>query len=47
MYDGVDARTVALYFFPTLFGGYLPLDYCRDCRDDLYPTRDGKPPGDR
>lgn len=47
MYDGVDARTVALYFFPTLFGGYLPLDYCRDCRDDLYPDHDGVPPGDR
>ena len=47
MYDGVDARTVALYFFPTLFGGYLPLDYCGDCREDLYPEHDGEPPGDR
>lgn len=47
MYDGVDARTVALYFFPTLFGGYLPLDWCRDCRFDLYPAFGGRPPGDR
>ncbi len=44
MYDGVDARTFFLYFFPTLFTGYLPLDYCRDCRRDLWPETDGKKP---
>ncbi len=47
MYDGVDARTFALYFFPTLFTGYLPLDFCGDCRDDLYEDHDGVPPGRR
>ena len=36
MYDGIDARTFFLYFFPTLFTGYLPLDWCGDCRADLY-----------
>jgi hypothetical protein len=35
MYDGVDARTIFLYFFPTLFTGYLPLDWCGDCARDL------------
>jgi len=47
MYDGVDARTFALYFFPTLFTGYLPLRYCADCRLDLYPEHAGVPPGRR
>ena len=47
MYDGVDARTFFLYFFPTLFTGYLPLRYCADCRDDLYPEHEGVPPGKR
>jgi len=35
MYDGVDVRTALLYFFPTLFTGYLPLDWCGDCARDL------------
>jgi len=47
MYNGVDARTFFLYFFPTLFTGYLPLDFCADCRADLYPAHGGVPPGDR
>jgi hypothetical protein len=47
MYNGVDARTFFLYFFPTLFTGYLPLDFCADCRDDLYPAHGGVAPGDR
>ena len=47
MYNGVDARTLFLYFFPTLFTGYLPLDFCSDCRADLYPAHDGVAPGDR
>ncbi|MCO4769930.1 MAG: hypothetical protein KDA24_07840 [Deltaproteobacteria bacterium] len=47
MYDGVDARTFFLYFFPTLFTGYLPMRYCADCSDDLYPEDDGVPPGRR
>ena len=47
MYNGVDARTFFLYFFPTLFTGYLPLDFCSDCRDDLYPQHGGVAPGDR
>ncbi|MCP4872941.1 MAG: hypothetical protein GY898_29975 [Proteobacteria bacterium] len=38
MYDGVDARTFFLYFFPTLLGGYLPLDWCGDCARDLELT---------
>jgi len=45
MYDGVDARSFALYFFPTLFTGYLPLDFCSDCRDDLWEEEGGVPPG--
>lgn len=45
MYDGVDARTAFLYFFPTLFTGYLPMSFCGDCLADLYP--DGVPPGRR
>ena len=45
MYDGVDARTVFLYFWPTLLTGYLPLRFCADCLGDLYP--DGVPPGRR
>ena len=32
---------------PTLLGGYLPLDFCQDCRDDLYPKDQGIPPGER
>jgi len=47
MYNGVDARTFFLYFFPALFAGHLPLDYCADCRADLYPSHAGAPPGDR
>jgi len=47
MYNGVDARTFFLYFWPTLFTGYLPLDFCGDCRDDLYEDHDGVPPGRR
>lgn len=47
MYDGIDARTFWLYLFPTLLTGYLPLDYCRDCLDDLYPEHGGVPPGRR
>ena len=47
MYDGVDARTFFLYFFPTLFTGYLPMRYCLDCRRDLYPDHGGVPPGRR
>ncbi len=47
MYNGVDARTFFLYFWPTLFTGYLPLDFCGDCRDDLYEEHDGVPPGRR
>jgi len=47
MYDGVDARTFWLYFFPTLFTGYLPLDFCGDCQDDLYERWSGVPPGRR
>jgi hypothetical protein len=47
MYDGVDARTFFLYFFPTLFTGYLPMRYCADCRADLYPEHQGVPPGRR
>ncbi len=35
MYNGVDARTFFLYFFPTLFGGYLPMEWCGDCAADL------------
>lgn len=45
MYDGVDIRTFSLYFLPTLFTGYLPLDFCQDCRDDLWEDRGGLPPG--
>jgi hypothetical protein len=41
MYDGVDARSLAVNLFPTLFTGYLPTHVCRDCRDDLW---DGAPP---
>jgi len=41
MYDGVDARSLAVNLFPTLFTGYLPTHVCRDCRDDL---REGRPP---
>ena len=44
MYNGVDARTFFLYFFPTLFTGYLPLDFCSDCRADLYPAHNGREP---
>ena len=47
MYDGVDARTFFLYFFPTLFTGYLPMRYCADCRSDLYPNQDDVPPRER
>jgi len=47
MYDGVDVRTFMLYFFPTLFTGHLPLDFCGDCRDDLYEKDGGVPPGNR
>ena len=47
MYNGFDVRTFFLYFWPTLFTGYLPLDYCGDCRDDLYPDHQGVPPGRR
>ncbi len=45
MYDGVDAATAFLYFFPTLFTGYLPVSFCGDCLADLYPDR--VPPGRR
>ena len=45
MYDGVDARTLFLYFWPTLLTGYLPLSFCADCLADLYP--DGAPPPGR
>lgn len=45
MYDGVDARTLFLYFWPTLFTGYLPMSFCGDCLGDLYD--DGVPPGRR
>ena len=38
MYNGVDVRTFFLYFFPTLFFGYLPLDFCSDCLADLHPS---------
>lgn len=41
MYDGVDARSLAVNLFPTLFTGYLPTHVCRDCRDDLW---EGLPP---
>jgi hypothetical protein len=47
MYDGVDIRTFALYFFPTLFTGYLPLDFCAACRADLWEVEGGVPPGQR
>ena len=47
MYPGIDARSFALYFWPTLFTGYLPMRYCADCRADLYPDHGGVPPGDR
>jgi hypothetical protein len=47
MYNGVDARTFFLYFWPTLFTGYLPLDFCGDCRNDLFEDYDGVPPGRR
>jgi hypothetical protein len=47
MYNGVDARTFFLYFWPTLLTGYLPLDFCGDCRGDLYEDHDGIPPGRR
>lgn len=47
MYGGVDARTAFLYLFPTLFTGYLPMDWGGDCRRDLYPAHDGVPPGRR
>ena len=47
MYDGVDVRTFFLYFFPTLFTGYLPLDFCSDCRSDLWEDDGGIPPGQR
>jgi hypothetical protein len=46
MYDGIDVRTFFLYLFPTLFTGYLPLHWCRDCLDDLY-GEGALPPGDR
>ena len=36
MYDGVDARSLAVHLFPTLFTGYLPTHFCRDCRADLW-----------
>jgi len=36
MYDGVDARSLAVHLFPTLFTGYLPTHVCRDCRADLW-----------
>ena len=45
MYDGVDARSLAVHLLPTLFTGYLPTHYCRDCRQDLWP--DGLTPGER
>ena len=45
MYDGVDARSLAVNLFPTLFTGYLPTHYCRDCRDDLWDEL--PPPGIR
>jgi hypothetical protein len=45
MYDGVDARSLAVHLFPTLFTGYLPTHLCRDCREDLWP--DGRVPGQR
>jgi hypothetical protein len=35
MYDGVDARSAFMWFFPALFAGQLPTAYCRACRDDL------------
>ena len=47
MYNGVDVRTFLLYFWPTLLTGYLPLDFCGDCRADLYSDSDGTPPGRR
>lgn len=40
MYDGVDARSLAVNLFPTLFTGYLPTHFCRDCRDDLWAEGD-------
>lgn len=39
MYDGVDARSLFVNLFPTLFTGYLPTHYCSACRDDLWPGR--------
>jgi hypothetical protein len=38
MYNGIDARTALFYLWPTLLFGYLPLDYCPDCRADLAPS---------
>ncbi len=43
MYDGVDARSIILYAFPTLFAGHLPTRFCGACREDLWP--DGRMPG--
>jgi len=43
MYDGVDARSLAVHLFPTLFTGYLPTHFCRDCRADLWEG--GRVPG--
>ena len=45
MYDGVDARSLAVHLLPTLFGGYLPTHFCRDCRADLW--EDERAPGIR
>lgn len=35
LYDGVDARSAFVWFFPALFAGQLPVRYCADCRADL------------
>ena len=36
LYDGVDARSLFVNLFPTLFTGYLPTHFCLDCRQDLW-----------
>ncbi len=45
MYDGVDARSLFVNLFPTLFTGYLPTHYCDDCRADLWGEQ--RVPGQR
>ena len=37
MYDGLDARSIAIRAIPILLTGYIPTKFCRDCQKDLWP----------